>query len=247
MEIRSFIESTYLKNAAQAQLDPTAYQQFLQEFVQEAIQEQYKLVMVRPEVVKLTKQWIASQKSNLLVGTVVDFPLGQSELSHKIELAKQAIADGADELDFVCNYEAFKKGNDLLVKQEIIKCSAVGLNANKVVKWIIEVAALSPQEIVKLTVLIKNCIVSQFKEIYYDKVYVKSSTGFYETPTGSPNGATIDSIVLMLENAYPLPVKAAGGVRSYKEAMEMTSLGVKRIGTSAAKSIVYGSFFDASY
>jgi deoxyribose-phosphate aldolase len=69
---------------------------------------------------------------------------------------------------------------------------------------------------------------------------VKSSTGFYTTENNVPNGATIPSIMLMLENATPLPVKAAGGVRTYDEAVEMIKLGVKRIGTSGAKAIANG-------
>jgi deoxyribose-phosphate aldolase len=70
---------------------------------------------------------------------------------------------------------------------------------------------------------------------------VKSSTGFYTTENNVPNGATIPSIMLMLENATPLPVKAAGGVRTYDEAVEMIKLGVKRIGTSGAKAIANGN------
>ena len=66
---------------------------------------------------------------------------------------------------------------------------------------------------------------------------MKSSTGFYKTKDGLPNGATIPTITLMIENANPLPVKAAGGVRTLQEALEMIQLGVKRIGTSSAKNI----------
>ncbi|MNR41169.1 Deoxyribose-phosphate aldolase [compost metagenome] len=55
-----------------------------------------------------------------------------------------------------------------------------------------------------------------------------------------PNGANVPVIIIMLENASPLPVKAAGGVRSYEDAIEMIRLGVKRIGTSAAKAIANG-------
>lgn len=240
MEIRTYLDSTYLKTQLQSQLNASAYKIFLQDFILEAIEAHFKLVMVRPEVVAMARSLVDAKKSNLLVGTVVDFPLGQSPLDFKLGEAMRAIADGADELDFVCNYEAFKTGDVALVKQEILACTALGLKSNKVVKWIIEVAALSPHEIVKLTVLVKNCVISNFKEADYDKVFVKSSTGFYPTPEGVPNGATRDAIILMLENASPLPVKAAGGVRTYDEAVQMIGLGVKRIGTSAAKTIVDG-------
>jgi deoxyribose-phosphate aldolase len=126
------------------------------------------------------------------------------------------------------------------VKEEILKCTQLGLDNNKVVKWIIEVAALSDKEIIQLSSLIKNVIVSNFKQELFASVFVKSSTGFYKTENNLPNGATIPSIMMMLENASPLPVKAAGGVRTYEEAVKMIQLGVKRIGTSGAKSIANG-------
>ena len=64
--------------------------------------------------------------------------------------------------------------------------------------------------------LIKNVVISNFKEESYASVFVKSSTGFYKTENNLPNGATIPSIIRMLEIASPLPVKAAGGVRNYE-------------------------------
>lgn len=62
-----------------------------------------------------------------------------------------------------------------------------------------------------------------------------------------PNGATIETIILMLENSYPLPVKASGGVRTLDEALVMLRLGVKRIGTSAAKTIADGNVSAENY
>jgi deoxyribose-phosphate aldolase len=139
-------------------------------------------------------------------------------------------------LDFVCNYEAFKNGEIALVKEEILKGTQLGLAHKKVVKWIIEVAALNNGQIMQLSALIKNVVIQNFKEEQYASVFVKSSTGFYVTPNNEPNGATVDTIKIMLENASPLPVKAAGGVRSYADAVEMIQLGVQRIGTSGAKA-----------
>ena len=88
---------------------------------------------------------------------------------------------------------------------------------------------------------------ANFKEDQYAHVFVKSSTGFYKTQDGLPNGATIPSIKLMIENSFPLPVKAAGGVRTYEEALEMIALGVKRIGTSSAKAIANGEISKNEY
>ena len=76
---------------------------------------------------------------------------------------------------------------------------------------------------------------------------MKSSTGFYKIQDNAPNGATIATIKLMIENSFPLPVKAAGGVRTYNEAVEMIKLGVKRIGTSAAKATVTGENATSDY
>jgi len=147
----------------------------------------------------------------------------------------------------VCNYEAFKNGEIDLVKHEILVCTQLGLAHHKIVKWIIEVAALSHQQIIQLSTLIKNLVISNFKEEQYSSVYVKSSTGFYVTENNLPNGATKETIIMMLENASPLPVKAAGGVRTYNEAVEMIRLGVKRIGTSGAKTIADGQVLESDY
>jgi deoxyribose-phosphate aldolase len=99
----------------------------------------------------------------------------------------------------------------------------------------------------QLTVLIKNTIIAHFSEKDFEKVFIKSSTGFYKTPEGVPNGATPETIKLMMENSFPSPVKAAGGVRTYEEAIAMIQLGVKRIGTSAAKAIVTGQISKSDY
>ena len=150
-------------------------------------------------------------------------------------------------MDFVCNYEAFKKGNVLLVKEEILKCTEFIVQNNKVIKWIIEVAALNNQQIIQLSTLIKNVVISNFKEDLYPTVFVKSSTGFYKTLNNLPNGATLPSIIMMLENAFPLPIKASGGVRNRQEAINLIRLGVKRIGTSAAKLIASGESNSDNY
>ena len=95
--------------------------------------------------------------------------------------------------------------------------------------------------------MIKNVVVSNFEQELFPQVFVKSSTGFYKTENDLPNGATIPAITMMLENASPLPVKAAGGVRTYEEAVAMIQLGVKRIGTSGAKMIVNGQKSNDEY
>lgn len=247
MNIKQYLDSTYLKTADQAGISEADNTAVVKKMVQEAIDEQFKLIMIRPEHVAMAKKMIADAKSKVTIGTVISFPEGRNSLEQKLEEARQAIADGADDLDFVCNYEAFVSGDTPLVKEEILKCTQLGLEHHKIVKWIIEVAALNNLQIVQLSTLIKNVVVSNFKEDCYDHVYVKSSTGFYATANGQPNGATVETIIMMLENASPLPVKAAGGVRSYEEAIEMIRLGVKRIGTSSAKAIASGQISEGNY
>ena len=247
MNIKQFLDSTYLKTPSQAGLNEAENTIIVKEFIQEAIDENFKLIMIRPNMVSLTSQMISEANSPVQIGTVIDFPEGKGGLEAKLTEAAQAIQDGADDLDFVCNYEAFKAGNVDLVKEEILKCTQLGLANNKVVKWIIEVAALNDKQIMQLSVLIKNLVITNFKEENYASVFVKSSTGFYKTENNLPNGATVPSIIIMLENANPLPIKAAGGVRTYKEAVEMIRLGVKRIGTSGAKAIANGQKADGGY
>lgn len=247
MNIKPYLDSTYLKTAIQAGLTDEENKIVVENYVREAIAEGFKLIMIRPQMVSLAKKIILDAQSKLLVGTVIGFPEGTASLEQKLSEAQQAIEDGADDLDFVCNYEAFKEGQVAYLKHEILECTQLGLSHNKTVKWIIEVAALSDQQIIQLSVLIKNTIISNFKEDCYAHVFVKSSTGFYKTTDGSPNGATIPSILLMLENASPLPIKAAGGVKNYDEAIEMIKLGVKRIGTSSAKAIAAGENANNSY
>jgi len=240
MNIKQYLDSTYLKTAAQAELSEDDNNNVVKGFIQEAIDEGFKLIMIRPEM-------ITKAKSKVLIGTVISFPEGTNGLAEKLEEAQKAIENGADELDYVANYEAFKMGDIELVKNEIRSGTRLGLENHKVVKWIIEVAALSDDQIIQFSALIKNVVISNFKEDCLQQVFVKSSTGFYKTNDGLPNGATVPTIVMMLENASPLPVKAAGGVRTFEEAEVMIRLGVKRIGTSAAKTIANGGTSESGY
>ncbi len=247
MNIKQYLDSTYLKTATQAGLSEAENDSIVRSFIQEAIDEGFKLIMIRPDKVKMAKEMISKAKSKLLVGTVISFPDGTASLEEKLTEATQAIEDGVDELDYVCNYEGFKKGELDLVKREILVGTRLAFDHHKAAKWIIEVAALTEAQIIQISALIKNVIMVNFKEDYYSSVFVKSSTGFYKTENNLPNGATFPAVVMMLENASPLPIKAAGGVRTYEEAIEMIRLGVKRIGTSAAKTIAHGETATGNY
>ncbi len=247
MDIRRYLDSTYLKTAEQAGISTEENKEKVKQTIQEAIDEGFYLVMIRPEYVKMAREMIDQAGADVKVGTVIGFPEGTYSWEEKLAEARKAIADGADELDFVVNYEAYKKGDLDLVKKEVFEGSLLGLKNNKVVKWIIEAAALTDEQIAGLTSLIRNVVLQTLGPSAADKVFVKSSTGFYKTPDGSPNGATEHNIRIMLENASPLPVKAAGGIRNYEDAVKMIEMGVKRIGTSSAKKIVEGKQADGDY
>lgn len=247
MDIRHYLDSTYLKTATQAGLTKAGNRDVVKGFIQEAIDENFKLIMIRPDMVAMAKEMITAANSKVTIGTVIDFPDGNGLLETKLKEATQAIQDGADDLDYVVDYEAFKRGETDLVKKQVLEGTRLGLLHGKIVKWIIEVAALNDHQIVQLSALIKNVVLSNFKEDQYANVFVKSSTGFYKTHDGLPNGATVPTIKLMIENSFPLPVKAAGGVRTYDEALEMIALGVKRIGTSSAKAIANGEVSKNEY
>lgn len=247
MDVRQFLDSTYLKTNAQAGVTEEENLTIVQTVIAEAISNNFKLVMVRPNRVMAARQMISQAQSVVLVGTVIDFPEGNAGLADKLKEAQEAIANGADDLDFVVDYNAFKAGSDAAVAEEVLECTRLGLENGKVVKWIIEIAALTNEQIEQLCGLIKNTVTTNFDEKDYDSVFVKSSTGFYKTTGGLPNGATVAAVKLMLAASHPLPVKAAGGVRNYDEAVQMIALGVKRIGTSSAKAIIEGNVAPEGY
>lgn len=239
--IQSYLDSTYLKK------DYKSGSKFLQQFILEAIENNFKLVMIRPEIVSFARKLIDNYKSQTLVGTVVDFPLGNGTLEDKITQANIAIQNGADELDFVINYEAFKRGQVALVKQQVLKCTELCLSNNKTAKWIIEIAALTNTEIKNICLLIRDTVVSNFEESDYNNVFVKSSTGFFKTKNNLPNGATKQGVSIMVENGSPLLVKASGGVRNLEEVEAMIELGVSRVGTSSALNILKGESNNTDY
>ena len=247
MDIKNYLDSTYLKTAEQAGLSEQQNTEKVTSFIQEAIDHHFKLVMIRPDQVSLAKEMIVKARSKVTIGTVISFPEGLNSLEEKLAEAQEAIDNGADDLDFVCNYQAFIDGDLETVRTEILEGTKLGLEHNKIVKWIIEVAALTEKQIIQICTLIKKVVLSNFKDELYQNVYVKSSTGFYVTENNLPNGATVPAIIMMLENGSPLSIKAAGGVRTYEEAVQMIKLGVKRIGTSSALAIASGQDSDSNY
>jgi len=236
--VNDFLDATYLKTPEQANISKLENDAIIEELLQNAVKHKYKCVMIRPEYVATAKQYLIKNKSKVLVGTVIDFPEGTASSEEKLLQAQLAIDNGADDLDFVIDYEAFKNGEFALVQNQVKECTMLCLQQHKTVKWIIETAALSNKEIIQITTLIKNVVIRNFKETDYANVFVKSSTGFYKTNDNQPNGATPNAITLMLENATPLSVKASGGIKNLAEVLFYLEMGVKRIGTSAQNEII---------
>lgn len=244
MNVAQYLDSTYLKTPDQAGISLDETKQNVISLIEEAIINNFKLVMIRAEYVSLAKRLIQDAKSDVLVGTVIGFHEGTIATNDKLKEAQKAIDNNVDELDYVVNYQAFKNGQINLVKAEVFKGTKIALENNKVTKWIIEIAALTKEEIIGITQLIRDLVLDNFGEDKAHDVFVKSSTGFYKTEGDKPNGATFEAMEIIVENAKPLQSKAAGGVRNFEDAVKMVEMGVTRIGTSSAKKIVDGKITE---
>ncbi|CAA7196397.1 deoxyribose-phosphate aldolase [Chryseobacterium potabilaquae] len=238
MNIAQYLDSTYLKTPEQSGVSNEETLQKNISLAQEAIDNGIFAVMIRPDYVSDIKKYLKDKNSNVVVGTVIGFHEGTYSLQEKLTEASKAINDGADELDFVINFKAYLKGDLSLVEEEFVRCTSLCLQHHKVVKWIIEIAALTNEQIADITKSISTWAEKKFSDNDLSHIFVKSSTGFYETIGGKPNGATFEGIKIMLDNAGRLPVKAAGGVRTPEDAEKMINMGVRRIGTSSALALI---------
>ncbi|WP_282630212.1 deoxyribose-phosphate aldolase [Empedobacter sedimenti] len=247
MSINQYLDSTYLKTPEQAGISNSDTLDLVHQLAQEAMDNNIYAVMIRPDYVRSVRELLNEKKSNVVLGTVIGFHEGTYDLNEKLREAQRAIADGADELDFVINFEAFKKGEIEKVREEVETATSIVLREGKVIKWIIETAALTDEQIITITELIKEIVLTKIGEEFASRVFVKSSTGFYKTENGEPNGANPHVIQLMLDHAGILPVKASGGVKTAEDAEKMIVLGVKRIGTSSALAIVNGEKATGEY
>lgn len=247
MNIAQYLDSTYLKTPEQSGISHEETLQLDKELTQEAIDNGIFAVMIRPDYVADIKKYIQDKNSNVVVGTVIGFHEGTYSVEEKLAEASKAIEDGADELDFVINYNAYLQGNIDLVKHEFVQCTKLSLEHHKIAKWIIEIAALTDSQIADLTKNISNWAEENFSVNDLTRIFVKSSTGFYKTENGKPNGATFEGVKIMLDNAGKLPVKAAGGVRTPEDAEKMINMGVKRIGTSSALALIKNESSSGGY
>ena len=230
--IKHYLDSTFLKTSFELDISDDELKHEITNFIIEAIDYQFKCVMIRPNFVTLAKELKDKRKSKINIGTVVDFPLGQASCSEKISQAKKALDSGAKELDFVCDYNMFKRNELDDFDDSIIKCTSFSLKGKAIVKWIIETGALSKKEIKMISKRIYDLVLANFPD-NISKVYIKTSTGYY-----GGFGATIKDLKLIKSVIGEMPVKASGGISSFETVIELINLGVTRIGTSKAKKIL---------
>lgn len=220
MKYNKFIDHTLLK------ADATSEQ--ITKLCQEAIEHDFMSVCINPGFVKQANYLLA--ESDVLVCTVIGFPLGATSTAAKVYETEEAILDGANEIDMVINISKLKDHDDLYVFDEIrqIKeaCGELTL------KVIIETSLLTEEEKVRACQIAKRAGAD----------FVKTSTGF------STGGATVEDILLMRKTVGPeLGVKASGGVRDLETMKAMIKAGATRIGTSSGVKLVQNQTADTDY
>src|SRR5690606_24691948 len=119
MEINRYLDSTYLKTPEQSGLSEEETLRTVFSLVDEAIANNIYAVMIRPDYVKQVKDYISDKTTDVKVGTVIGFHEGTNSTEAKLAEAQKAIEDGADELDFVINYEVFSQGELDPVENEV--------------------------------------------------------------------------------------------------------------------------------
>ncbi|MCB2829418.1 deoxyribose-phosphate aldolase [Streptococcus dysgalactiae] len=220
MKINKYIDHTLLKaDSVQSQFD---------KLIDEAKTYDFASVCVNPCWVAYAAE--ALKDSDVKVCTVVGFPLGATTSATKAFETKDAIANGADEIDMVINIGLLKQGDDQAVEDDIR--AVVEVSGDKLVKVIIEACLLTDEEKVRACQLAVKAGVD----------FVKTSTGF------STGGATISDVKLMRQTVgSDIGVKAAGGARSLEDAMAFIEAGATRIGTSAGVTIMKGEVANGGY
>ncbi|MGG0413038.1 deoxyribose-phosphate aldolase [Peribacillus simplex] len=196
---------------------------------EEAREYNFASVCVNPTWVKYASELL--EGSEVKVCTVIGFPLGATTPETKAFETKDAIANGAHEVDMVINIGALKDKDDELVERDIraVVAASTGKALSKV---IIETSLLTDEEKVRACEL----------AVKAGTDYVKTSTGF------STGGATVEDITLMRKTVGPdIGVKASGGVRNTSDAQKVIEAGATRIGASAGVSIVKGLTADSDY
>lgn len=212
MDISSKIDHTILK--------ADAHRDSIVKLCEEAIEYEFAAVCVNPYYVSLSSELL--KDSDVKVATVIGFPLGANTPEVKTFEAKNAIDNGALEVDMVINIAALKNKEYPLVLEDI-KGVVEAARDRAIVKVIIETALLTEEEKIKACQLSKKAGAD----------YVKTSTGF------STEGATVSDVKLMKSVVgEDMKVKASGGIRDFETAKAMIEAGASRLGTSAGIKII---------
>ena len=193
-------------------LAQTATWEEMKQILDDAIQYRTASVCIPPSYVARAAKYL---KGRVAVCTVIGFPNGYCTTAVKEFETKDAIANGADEIDMVINIGDLKDGNYAAVEQEIrtIK-KACG---NKILKVIIETCLLTEEEKIQMCGIVTRAGAD----------YIKTSTGF------STAGATFEDVALFAKHIGPdVKIKAAGGISSFEDAERFVELGASRLGTS---------------
>lgn len=176
-------------------------------------------VCVRPSDVARSVERLRG--TQVAVGTVIGFPHGTTSTAAKVAESRQALEDGAAELDMVLHIGRLRSGNLAAVTEDV--AAVVDVAGGRVVKVILETAYLSDEEVVAGSKAAEAGGAS----------FVKTSTGF------AGGGATLHHLRLMREAVSPaVRIKASGGVRGLETLLEMRAVGVDRFGTSATETIL---------
>ena len=193
----------------------------IEELCSEAAKYQFYSVCVNSCYVKLCSELLSG--SPVKIAAVVGFPLGACTTSAKAFETEDACRDGAKEIDLVINIGALKSGNFDFVRDDIKAVVDTAAKYGAIVKVIIETCLLTDEEKVKACQLSEEA----------GAAFVKTSTGF------STGGATKEDVALMKSVVGDrLQVKASGGIRDHKTALEMIEAGADRLGASASVQIV---------
>ena len=213
INLEKYIDHTLLK--------PTATFNEIEKLCQEAIDYQFFSVCVNSGYVPFAKQIL--KNTDVKVCSVVGFPLGAMSPLAKIYETSQALKDGADEIDMVMNVGYFKTGQIAKVLDEIT-----------------QIKRETDKKILK--VILETCFLSDEQKKLACQVCVDAGADFVKTSTGfGSGGATPQDVILMRDiGAGKAKVKASGGIRDQKTALEYIALGVERIGTSNGIAIVKG-------
>ena len=179
------------------------------------------MVAINSEPVKLCKELLKG--TSIHVSAAISFPLGQTTLNIKLAETKQAIDDGADEIDYVINIGKAKMHDWDYIEKEMKSIVQICHQNNRICKVIFENCYLTKDEIKHIALIAK--------QVKPD--YIKTSTGF------GTSGATVEDIRLMKETVgNEVKVKAAGGIRDWKTCRAMIEAGASRIGTSSSLKIL---------